>query len=409
MGGSALFASRFRECAARALLLPRRHPGKRSPLWHQRQRAAQLLDVARKYPDFPIVLETVRECLQDVYDVPTLTELMGRIAQRRVRLVEVETADAVAVRGVAAVRLRRGVHVRGRQPAGRAPRRGAVAGQHAAGRAAGPRRAARAARPRGHRRHRAPAAAPDSPTARPATPKAWPTCCGCSGPLTEDEIAERCTAADVGGWLEGLRAAKRALHGVVRRARPGGWPIEDIGRLRDGVGVAVPVGVPASFTEAVADPLGELLGRYARTHGPFTTAEAAARFGLGLRVAADVLGRMARRRQAGARRVHRRTGTDHRRGGEQWCDAEVLQILRRRSLAALRAQVEPVSTAAYARFLPAWQQVGAERASGIDGLAAVIDQLAGVPMPASAVEPLVFAPAGARLPARDARRTAGVR
>ncbi len=92
VGGSALFASRFRECSARALLLPRRHPGKRSPLWHQRQRAAQLLDVARKYPDFPIVLETVRECLQDVYDVPTLTELMHRIAQRRLRLVEVETA-----------------------------------------------------------------------------------------------------------------------------------------------------------------------------------------------------------------------------------------------------------------------------------------------------------------------------
>ena len=92
VGGSALFASRFRECAARALLLPRRHPGKRSPLWHQRQRAAQLLDVARKYPDFPIVLEAVRECLQDVYDVPALTELMHRVAQRRLRVVEVETA-----------------------------------------------------------------------------------------------------------------------------------------------------------------------------------------------------------------------------------------------------------------------------------------------------------------------------
>ncbi|MDZ4267946.1 MAG: ATP-dependent helicase, partial [Mycobacterium sp.] len=91
VSGSALFASRFRECAARALLLPRRHPGKRSPLWHQRQRAAQLLDVAKGYPDFPIVLEAVRECLQDVYDVPTLTSLMARIAQRRVRILEVET------------------------------------------------------------------------------------------------------------------------------------------------------------------------------------------------------------------------------------------------------------------------------------------------------------------------------
>ena len=180
VGGSALFASRFRECAARALLLPRRHPGKRSPLWHQRQRAAQLLDVARKYPDFPIVLETVRECLQDVYDVPTLTELMHRVAQRRLRLVEVETADTVAVRGVAAVRLRRRVHVRGRQPAGRAPRRGAVAGQHAAGRAARPRRAARAARPAGHRDAPRRSCSTSARTAPPATPRVSPICCGCS-------------------------------------------------------------------------------------------------------------------------------------------------------------------------------------------------------------------------------------
>src|SRR6202007_3384151 len=92
VGGSALFASRFRECSARPLLLPRRHPGRRSPLWHQRQRAAQLLDVARKYPDFPIVLEAVRECLQDVYDVPKLTVLMAEIAQRKVRVLEAETA-----------------------------------------------------------------------------------------------------------------------------------------------------------------------------------------------------------------------------------------------------------------------------------------------------------------------------
>ena len=170
--------------------------------------------------------------------------------------------------------------------------------------------------------------------------------------------------------------------------------IEDIGRLRDGVGVAVPLGVPATFTEEVADPLGELLGRYARTRTPFTTAEAAARFGLGLRVTADVLGRLADARPAGARRLRRRRGAIRRTGGEQWCDAEVLRILRRRSLAALRAQVEPVSTAAYARFLPAWHHVGAGSPgpSGLDGLMSVIDQLAGVRIPASAIEPLVLAP-----------------
>ncbi len=128
------------------------------------------------------------------------------------------------------------------------------------------------------------------------------------------------------------------------------------------------------------------MGRFARTRGPFTTSEAAARFGLGLRVAADVLGRMA---LDGKLIRGEFVASDD---ADQWCDAEVLRILRRRSLAALRAQVEPVSTSAYARFLPAWQQVGRSATTGVDGLAGVIDQLAGVPIPASAVEPLIFAP-----------------
>jgi ATP-dependent Lhr-like helicase len=205
------------------------------------------------------------------------------------------------------------------------------------------------------------------------------------GPLTADEIAERCTASDVVAWLEGLAAAKRVLE--VSYAGQRWWvAIEDIGRLRDAVGVAVPVGVPASFTEESADPLGELLSRYARTRGPFTTAEAADRFGLGRRVAADVLVRMSL-----DTKLVRGEFTDSDES-DQWCDTEVLRILRRRSLAALRAQVEPVSPRAYARFLPVWQQVGTAAGSGVDGLATVIDQLAGVPLPASAVESLVVAP-----------------
>jgi ATP-dependent helicase Lhr and Lhr-like helicase len=209
------------------------------------------------------------------------------------------------------------------------------------------------------------------------------------GPLTTGEVAARAGGADVGGWLETLFAAKRAL--PVSYAGRSWWvAIEDIGRLRDGVGVAVPMGVPASFTGPVADPLGELLGRYARTHAPFTTTDVAQRFGLGLRVAADVLGRLA----ADGRLVRGEFSTDA--VGDEWCDADVLRILRRRSLAALRAQVEPVSTSAYARFLPAWHGLGAATGSpansGLDGLAAVIDQLAGVPLPASAIESLVLAP-----------------
>ena len=399
VGGSALFASRFRECAARALLLPRRHPGRRSPLWQQRQRAARLLEVARRYPDFPVVLETIRECLQDVYDVPALVDLMAGIAGRRVRMAEAETAKPspfaasllfgyvgafmyegdtpLAERRAAALSLDSTLLA---ELLGRVELRELLDPEVvvATGRQLQHLSADRAAR----------------------DAEAVADLLRLLGPLTEDEVADRASIADgtdIRGWLEGLRAARRAL--TVSFAGRSWWvAIEDIGRLRDGVGAAVPVGVPAAFTEEVADPLGELLGRYARTHTPFTTAQAAARFGLGLRVTADVLGRL-----AGDGRLVRgdfvaaaeASGVSGGAAGEQWCDAEVLRILRRRSLAALRAQVEPVSTAAYGRFLPAWHHVGPPDSSGyagLDGLMCVIDQLAGVRMPASAIEPLVLAP-----------------
>lgn len=382
VGGSALFASRFRECAARALLLPRKHPGKRSPLWHQRQRAAQLLDIARKYPDFPIVLETVRECLQDVYDVPALTELMRRVAQRRLRVVEVETAtpspfaasllfgyvgafmyegdSPLAERRAAALALDTVLlsELLGRVELRELLDPAVIASTSAQLQHLTQERAARDA-------------------------EAVADLLRMLGPLTEAEIAARATTDAIGGWLDGLQAAKRAL--PVTYAGQTWWAaVEDIGLLRDGVGAPVPVGVPAAFTESVDDPLGDLIGRYARTHGPFTTTEMAARFGLGLRVTADVLGRMA----VDGRLVRGEFIDDL--PGDQWCDAEVLRILRRRSLAALRAQVEPVSTAAYGRFLSSWQHVGSSHSTGIDGLAAVIEQLAGVLIPASALESLVL-------------------
>ena len=391
VGGSALFASRFRECAARALLLPRRHPGRRSPLWHQRQRAAQLLEVARKYPDFPIVLETVRECLQDVYDVPALVDLMTGIAARRVRVLEAETAKPSPFAASLLFGYVGAFMYEGDSPL--AERRAAalsldstllaeLLGRVELRELLDPEVVAATGRQLQHLS--ADRAARDA--------EAVADLLRLLGPLTEDEVAARAEAADVGGWLEGLRAARRAL--TVSFAGRSWWvAIEDIGRLRDGVGAAVPPGVPATFTEQVTDPLGELLGRYARTRTPFTTADAAARFGLGLRVTADVLNRL-----AGHHRLVRgdfvtpevASGGPGGIGGEQWCDADVLRILRRRSLAALRAQVEPVSTAAYGRFLPAWHHLGT--AGGPDGLMSVIDQLAGVRMPASALEPLVLAP-----------------
>ncbi|MBJ7385680.1 MAG: winged helix DNA-binding domain-containing protein, partial [Mycolicibacterium sp.] len=391
VGGSALFASRFRECAARALLLPRRHPGKRSPLWHQRQRAAQLLDVARKYPDFPIVLETVRECLQDVYDVPTLIDLMNRISSRQIRILEVETSTPSPFAASLLFGYVGAFMYEGDSPL--AERRAAalsldsvllaeLLGRVELRELLDPAVIESTIKQLQH--------LTEDRAARDA--EAVADLLRLLGPLTEAEIVARSTTDDVGGWLEGLRTARRAL--TVSFAGQTWWvAIEDVGLLRDGVGIAVPVGVPASFTESVADPLGELLGRYARTRGPFTTQDAATRFGLGLRVTSDVLGRMA----VDGKLVKGEftfgaapAATSGQTPGEQWCDSDVLKILRRRSLAALRAQVEPVSTAAFARFLPAWQHVGSTRNSGVDGLAGVIDQLSGVPVPASAVEPLVF-------------------
>ncbi len=383
VGGSALFASRFRECAARALLLPRRHPGKRSPLWHQRQRAAQLLDVAKKYPDFPIVLEAVRECLQDVYDVRALTQLMERVSQRRVRLLEVQTPTPSPF----AASLLFG-YVGAFMYEGDTP----LAERRAAALSVDPALLAEllgrvelrelldpdvVAATEAQLQHLA-------PDRRARDAEGVADLLRLLGPLTEPEIAARAATDGVGPWLDGLHAARRIL--PVSYAGQRWWvAVEDVGRLRDAVGVAVPPGVPTAFTESNANPLGDLLARYARTRGPFGTAAAAARFGLGLRVAEDALSRMGLEHRLVRGEFTGADGTD-----AQWCDAEVLRILRRRSLAVLRAQVEPVSAGAYARFLPAWQQVGSALA-GADGVLTVIEQLAGVPIPASAAEPLILA------------------
>ena len=238
VGGSALFASRFRECAARALLLPRRHPGRRSPLWHQRQRAAQLLEVARKYPDFPIVLETVRECLQDVYDVPTLVELMARIAQRRVRVVEVETAKpspfaaSLLFGYVGAFMYEGDVPLAERRAAALSLDSTLLAellGRVELRELLDPEVVAATGRQLQHLS--ADRAARDA--------EAVADLLRLLGPLTADEITARASIAegtDITGWLEGLRAARRAL--TVSFAGRSWWvAVEDIGRLRDGVGV----------------------------------------------------------------------------------------------------------------------------------------------------------------------------
>ena len=203
------------------------------------------------------------------------------------------------------------------------------------------------------------------------------------GPLSTAEVAERCVAgADTASWLSLLADARRVVE--VRIGGDQRWvAIEDVARLRDGLGVPVPPGTPDVFTEPVDDPLADLVARYARTHGPFTPIDVATRLGLGVAVAQQTLSRLGAQgrvlegefRPAGA--------------GAEWCDAEVLRRLRRRSLAALRKEVEPVEPATLGRFLPVWQNIGG-RLRGVDGVAAVVEQLAGCAVPASALEPLVL-------------------
>ncbi|MGH3794454.1 MAG: ATP-dependent helicase [Pseudonocardiaceae bacterium] len=407
VGTSALFASRFRECAARSLLLPRRDPGRRTPLWQQRQRSAQLLTVASKYEQFPVVLEAMRECLQDVYDLPGLRELMSDVRARRVRVVEVATPvpspfarsllfgyvgmflyelDApLAERRAAALSLDSTLlaELLGSEAIRELLDPEVLAGVEAQLQRLDPARHAR-----------------DVEGAADLL--------RVLGDLTEAEAAQRGVAP---GWLAELGAARRAI--TVRISAEQRWiAIEDAGRVRDALGAALPVGVPEAFTEPVPDPLGDLLLRYARTHGPFTAAATAARFGLGAAVTRAVLDRMT---GAGTLVRGELRPVDAGGGGTEYCHTEVLRRLRRLSLARLRAEVAPVEQTALGRFLPAWHGIlpqdrtsqrggGRERTSPArrlrsaptpDDVLSAVEQLAGAPVPASALESLVLP---ARLP-----------
>nr|QLK01273.1 ATP-dependent helicase [Micromonospora carbonacea] len=378
VGTSALFASRFRECAARSLLLPRRDPRRRQPLWQQRQRAAQLLDVAREYADFPVTLEAARECLKDVFDQPALAGLMRDLAARKVRLVEVETdrpspfARSLLFGYVGAFLYEGDAPLAERRAAALAldsALLGELLGRVDLRELLDPAVLAETDRQlRWLTEQRRPRDAEDAVELLRTV-----------GDLSEAELAERGVPAD---WLAGLAAARRVLR--VRVAGEERWVVvEDAARLRDALGVALPVGVAEAYLAPVADPLGDLVARYARSHGPFAAATCAARFGLGVAVVEQELRRLA----AAGRVVSGEFAPDT--VGTQWCDAEVLRLLRRRSLAALRREIEPVPPSALAAFLPRWQQVGSS-ARGVEAVAAAVEQLQGAAVPASALERLVL-------------------
>jgi ATP-dependent Lhr-like helicase len=357
--------------------------------------------VAGKYASFPIVLETMRECLQDVFDVPGLIQLMRDLAGRSARLVEVETptpspfARSLLFRYVGAFMYEGDAPLAERRAQALALDSALLAellGQADLRELLDPEVVAEADREL--QRLTADRRARDVEGVADLLREL--------GPLTTEEVAERCAArglgqdaslaaaadTEVADWLAKLVETRRAIR--VRISGAERWAaIEDAGRLQDALGVPLPVGIPEAFLEPVGDPLGDLLSRHARTHGPFRAVEAATRFGLGIAVVTETLRRLA----AGGRVVEGEfLPVEALSGppGTEWCDAGVLRMLRRRSLARLRAEVEPSPPESLGRFLPAWHGIGTGRLRGIDALVQAIEQLQGAAVPASALESLIL-------------------
>jgi ATP-dependent Lhr-like helicase len=383
LASAPVFAARFRENAARALLLPRRRPGSRTPLWQQRQRAADLLAVAARYGEFPILLETYRECLRDAFDLPALTDLMRHIRARTVRIVGVDTPvpspfaaslafsyvanfmyegdSPVAERRAQALTLDRRMlaELLGADELRELIDTEALAGLEAELQHLDPTRHA-------HGRDGV------------HDLLLW------LGDLTVDEVAARCGRIEDGHrWLRELVDERRLV--TVRIAGEDRLvAIEEVARYRDALGIVPPPGVPEALLAPVGDALVSVLRRFARTHCPFVTADAAARYGLTTGRTEQVLRELADQGTL-LRGAFRPDGAE-----SEWCDAEVLRRLRQRSLAVLRREIEPADQTALARFLPAWHGVLGE-SGGLDRLYDVIVQLQGASIPASVLERDVLA------------------
>jgi ATP-dependent Lhr-like helicase len=376
LGGTALFAAKFREAAARALLLPKRRPGGRSPLWMQRKRAADLLGVAARYGSFPMLLEAYRECLRDVFDIPALVDTLRRIEAREIRTATVDSttpspfASALLFGYVAnyiydgdaplAERRAQALAIdqaQLRELLGEAELRELLD----ADALADVERQLQNLDPEHHAR----------------TVDGIHDLLLRLGDLQAAEIAAR-SRIDAQGALAALLHARRAIT-VNIGGEPRLVPVEYAARYRDALGVPLPVGLPESLLAASPRAAHDLARRYARTHGPFTTAEFAARYGLGRAAAEAMLKELAL--------SGRLLEGEFRPGGSgrEWCDPDVLQSVRRRSLARLRKQVEPVDPAVFGRLLTNWQGV-VRRRLGLDALLDAIENLQGAPLPASIFE-----------------------
>jgi ATP-dependent Lhr-like helicase len=378
LGASALFGSRFRENAGRALLIPRAYPGKRTPLWQQRLKSQSLLEVAKRYADFPIILETYRECLRDVLDLPGLQELLGALHRRELSLVEVETPTASpyassllfdyvatymyegdtpnAERRAAALSLDRDLL---RELLGQEELRDLID-------------ADALQQVEDDLQHR-------SARTRAETRDALADVLRRVGDLTEDEAAARVVPGlDAAAMLAELARERRAVR--VRVGREERWiAADDAGLYRDALGVVPPGGLPEAFLADVPDALRRLVARYARTHGPFTTDEVRARYSVDPSAALHEL-----EHDGELVRGELRPGGSER----EWCDTEVLRRLRRASLAVLRKEIEPADQRAFSAFLPSWQGVDRHPAAGagIDRLREVLVPLQGLALPADVWE-----------------------
>ncbi len=377
LGATALFAARFRENAARSLLLPKRRPGTRAPLWQQRKRAADLLAVAARFGSFPVLLETYRECLRDFFDMPALVDTLRDVRSRRVRVVTVDATTpspfaasllfsyvaSFLYDGDAPLAERRAQalavdQAQLRELIGDAELRELLDGDAATALE----RQLQRLDPRHHAR----------------SADGVHDLLLALGDLDTADLEARTVSAEVARTIHTLVQQRRAL--LIRVAgRERYIAVEDAARYRDALGVPLPPGIPEALLAAVPDPLGDLALRFARTHAPFTAAEFAGRHALPIPEAERVLLRLT----ADGRLLE----GEFRPGGtrREWTDAGVLRQLRRRSLARLRREIEPVEPAALGRLVTRWQGV-VKRRRGADALLDVIEQLQGTALPASVLE-----------------------
>ena len=373
---SALFTSVFREAAARALLLPRRRPGTRTPLWLQRRKAANLLDATRNFGSFPIMLETYREVLQDHFDLPSLVGVLTNIQKRQVRIAETDVdrpspfARSLMFDFIASFMYEYDAPLAEKRAAALALDRSLLADLLGEPEFRELLDSDVVASVEADLQHL-------SDERRISTRDAVADLLRDVGPLDSSGIVARCADPEsVPGWIDDLIASGRvfASHGTDAVVYV---LAEDAARVRDTVGIQPPPGLPSEFLEPVADPLGDIVSRYARTHGPFTAKEAAAHLGLATPVVSEVLMRLEHQDKV-ASGAYRPGGSEH-----EWISIAVLTRLRRRSLAVLRRQVEAVEPSRYAAFLPGWHGIGASKSATF---AEAVAQLRGFVLPASDLE-----------------------